>query len=176
MTPSSWPGTGSPSYDTRGLELLRRRLRLLRGEVGGGAADDQVAPGGQLGQQPLDQVVRAVLVGDEVQQCDQGEGDRPVEVQHLPGARDDRVRAAHVGLQILGPPLGCAVQQGRHVGRHDGVVVAVDDGRVGGDPLGDLVEVRLGGYARGARDSICRPIASSTGQFMTNSMRFCSSK
>jgi hypothetical protein len=33
------------------------------------------------------------------------------------------------------------------VGEHDRVVVAVDDPGVGRDPLGDLVQVRLGGYA-----------------------------
>ncbi|ALO93151.1 hypothetical protein SHL15_1991 [Streptomyces hygroscopicus subsp. limoneus] len=42
--------------------------------------------------------MRAVLVGDEVEQGDQGEGDRPVQVQDAPGALDDRVRVADIGL------------------------------------------------------------------------------
>jgi hypothetical protein len=117
------------------------------GEVGRGVGHHQVAAGGKFGQQPADQVVRAVHVGNEVQQGDQGERDRPVEVQDPPGAGDDRVRIAHVRLQVLGRALRCAAQQGRGVGQHDRVVVAVDDPGLGRDLLGDLVQVRLGGDA-----------------------------
>jgi hypothetical protein len=53
--------------DARRLEILDRR-RLLRGEVGGGVGGHQTAAGRQFGQQPADQGVRAVRVGDEVEQ------------------------------------------------------------------------------------------------------------
>ncbi|CAM5304490.1 hypothetical protein SHIRM173S_05750 [Streptomyces hirsutus] len=179
ITPSSWPGTGSPSSgchrsghldagfdqleageeagellagaqgqrDARGLELLGGRLRFLGSEVGRRVGNHQVAAGGQIGEQPADQLVGAVLVGDEVQQRDEGERDRPVEVEDLLRALQDALRIAHIGLEVLGHPLVGAAQQRARVGQHDRVVVAVDDARVGCDLLGDLVEVRFGGDA-----------------------------
>src|SRR5690606_5169713 len=133
--------------DSGGLELLGGRFRLLGGEVGRRVGDHQVAAGGQPVHQPGDQVVRAVLVGDEVQQRDQGQRDGPAEVVDLPRGVQDGVRVAHVRLEVLGDAFLRAPEQRLRVGQHDGVVVAVDDPRVGGDALGDLVEVGLGGDA-----------------------------
>lgn len=52
-----------------------------------------------------------------------------------------------VDLDVLGGALGGGTQQGRRVGEDDRVVVAVDDARVRGGLLGDLVKVGLGGDA-----------------------------
>jgi hypothetical protein len=57
---------------------------------------------------------------------------------------EDRLRLAEVGLDEGHPPLLAAGHQGPGVGQHDRVVVHVDDPRLRGQLLGDLVDVARG--------------------------------
>jgi len=54
-----------------------------------------------------------------------------------------------VGVDVLGDPFGSGGEQGAGVRQHQGVVVDVDDPRLGDDALGDLVGV-VGGRQTGA--------------------------
>jgi hypothetical protein len=79
-----------------------------------------------------------------VQDGDQAERDRPVEVQGLGGLFQDAGRIPQIGVDVVRTPLGPARQQGTRVREHDRVVVDVHHPRVGRDALRDLVHV-LGG-------------------------------
>jgi hypothetical protein len=87
-----------------------------------------------------DDVVRPSLVGDEVQDRDDQEGHRPLQVQPEPWMLEDRLRPAQVGLDHR--DVGRPAEQRVGVGEHHRVVVDVGDAGVD-----DLVHIALGGQA-----------------------------
>ena len=88
---------------------------------------------GAAGRQRVDQgahdAVRVLVVGYEVHERDEGECDRPAEVEEATGVVEDRLRIAHIGLDVVRGAFGPADQQGLRVAQDDGVVVRVDDPR-----------------------------------------------
>ncbi|KIX79764.1 hypothetical protein SF12_02540 [Streptomyces sp. MBRL 601] len=141
------PGAHLHGDAARAVHLVDLAGCLLGMEVRGEVGDDQVAAGGEAGGQLRDQLVRAVLVGEEVEEGVEGEGDGLREVEDPGGLLKDAAGLAGVGLDVAEGAFGGAGEQGLGVGEDDGVVVAVDDAGVGADPLGGLVEVGLGGDA-----------------------------
>jgi len=79
------------------------------------------------------------------QDRDQAQRDGLIEVQCPRGLFEDLRRVLEVGVDVVGESLGPAGQQRTRVRENDGVVVDVDDPRVRGDALGDLVDVLRGG-------------------------------
>jgi hypothetical protein len=90
---------------------------------------------------------RVVVVSDHVQDPDEHERNRLGEVQRRLGLLQDLLRLTQIGREVGGGTFRSALQQGAGVGLHDQVVVDVDDPCIGGDSLGDLVDVALGRYA-----------------------------
>jgi pimeloyl-ACP methyl ester carboxylesterase len=121
----------------------RPRLRV---EIGREMGKHQVATGGQPVNQVLDQGIRIVGVGDEVQHRKQEQPHRLAQVQGLAHRRrpKDRVEVAEIGVEVPALPLWLAGEQGTSVCQHDGVVVDVDDPALRRDRLGDLVHVGVG--------------------------------
>jgi hypothetical protein len=96
---------------------------------------------------------RVLGVGEEVQDRHEQQGDRLAEVDQLPdlGVPQDPVGLAQVGLDHEGAVAG---QQGAAVRHHHRVVVHVHDPGVGGDLLGDLVDVAPGRQAAAEVDEL----------------------
>lgn len=104
----------------------------------------QIAARRQHVQQAGDDLVRPLVVRDEVHERDERQRDRPVEVEGASGVTHYVLRRAHIGLYVVRPALGAAEEQGLGVAQHDRVVVGVDDARRWVYRLHDLVQVRLG--------------------------------
>jgi hypothetical protein len=103
-----------------------------------------------------------------VQDRQQHQRDRLVEVQRGPGLLHDRVRVAHVGFGVVGRALGGARQQCAGMRQHQRIVVDVHDPRLRGEPLRDLVGV-VGGRQAGADveelpDALVDQIADAAGE------------
>jgi hypothetical protein len=91
--------------------------------------------------------VRVVGVGYHVQDGEQRDRHGPGEVQHLPGASEDRGSIAQVRVDVLGGTCFAARQQRAGMSEHDRVVVDVHHPGLRGDRLGDLVGVTRCGDA-----------------------------
>ena len=126
---------------------LRRGDHALAG--GGAVADHQMTARRQARHQPAHQVAGLVVVGDMAERVEDHQGDRPGEVEGVGRGFEDALGGVQVGVEVDGPALGCAAEQGVRVGQHDGVVVDVDDPGVRGGALRDLVGV-VGGRQAGA--------------------------
>jgi hypothetical protein len=111
--------------------------------------EGEVAAGRHGIQQPLDDRLRAVGVGDLAQDPEHHDRDRLGEVERLGRSRENLVRLTHVGVDVVAGALGSAGEQGAGVHQHERVVVHVDDARFRSQPLGDLVCV-VGGRQTGA--------------------------
>jgi hypothetical protein len=87
--------------------------------------------------------VGEVVVGDEVQDRDEGETDRLGEIESLPHLRGGQqgLGLAHVGADVGGAALRAACHAGTGMGEHGRVVVDVDDPRLRDDRLHHLVQV-----------------------------------
>jgi hypothetical protein len=134
------PGLGRDARLPVGaLEAAHARRVVLGRDVGG----EQVAARGERAEQGGDHPGRIVGVGQEVQDRDEDEPDRPAQVER-PGhdrAGQDLLRVPQVPAEIGGLAAGRAGQQGVGVGEHDRVVVHVDHPGVRRGGLGDLVHV-----------------------------------
>lgn len=84
------------------------------------------AADGQRVEQPAHQRIRLAVL-DEVQDRDQAQRDRLVEVQRLGGLFEDAGRVPQIGVDVVRTPLGPTGQQGPRVREHDRVVVDVHD-------------------------------------------------
>ena len=90
----------------------RLRVRTVR-EVARGVREDQEAAGGQRVAQGGDDLPGLVRVGEEVDDGDQEQGDRLVEVDDPAdvGVVQDRPRVAQIGEHVAGPAAGAAEQR-----------------------------------------------------------------
>jgi hypothetical protein len=87
------------------------------------------------------EITRIILVADAVQDRDQHDRDRLVEVQQPCGLGEDLAGVAGVGVEVPGGALRAAGQQRPGVRQHDGIVVDVHDPGFGRYRLGDLMRV-----------------------------------
>ena len=85
--------------------------------------------------------LRAVGVGDRVQDGKQRDRYRPGEVQQLRGLGQDRESVTQVRVNVLGGAFLVAGEQRAGVGEHDRIVVHVHHPGLRRDRLGDLVGV-----------------------------------
>jgi hypothetical protein len=131
--------------NTEAARLWFNGLRAINERLGVKAiyrmGHHQVAAGRHGIHQPRHDPVRVIRVGDEVQDRDQQDGDRPAEIERPRGALEDRVRVPKVRLDVIGLALGAAGQQRLGVAEHHRVIIGVDDPRLGSDPLRDVVGV-----------------------------------
>jgi hypothetical protein len=112
-------------------------------QVRGGEITARRQGGGQGGED----LRRAELVRDEVQDRDQDQRDGLAEVEHLAhhGRGQDGFGIAQVGVDVGGPPFRRRGEQGAGVREHERVVVDVHDAGRRRGFLGDLVDVVRGG-------------------------------
>jgi hypothetical protein len=98
---------------------------MLGRDVGG----DQVAARGQRAEQGGDQARRIVGIGQEVQDRDEHEHDRPAQVERPGhgGTGQDPLRVTQVRIDIGGAALRGAGQQRPGVGEPDRVVIHIHD-------------------------------------------------
>src|SRR5580692_2791134 len=108
------------------IDGLERGAHLRPG-VAAGVADDEVASRGERGAERGDDLPRAVIVGDEVEDGGEQRADGLSEVDQAPGFRviQDDGRVAQVGVDD--GRVRVAVQDELAVPDRDGVVVDVDD-------------------------------------------------
>jgi hypothetical protein len=88
--------------------------------------------------------VRLVVVHDEVQDAQQYDPDRPVEVEGAGRRRQDPVGVADVRVDVVGRALPRAREQRPRVHQHHRIVVDIHDAAVRCDRLGHLVGVVRG--------------------------------
>ncbi|SNQ49285.1 hypothetical protein FRACA_3160004 [Frankia canadensis] len=126
---------------------LRRLPVRRRVEVGGRMGEGEVAAGGQGVEQGADDAERVLVVGEEVQDRDDRQGDRLGQVERVAqlGRGEDRLDVVQVRVEVGGAAAGAARQQGAGVSEDDRIVVGVDDAGFRGDGLGDLMQVLRGG-------------------------------
>ena len=137
------PDRGPAADVRRGGRLVEDPLHVvdLGDFVRRGVGYRDVAAGRERGQQLGDDPGRVGLVGDEVQDGQEQQRDRLVEVDQLAqrGVGQDRVRLEHVPPDHRG--AGDAVQHAAGVRQHDRVVVDVDDPGLRAGVQRDLVRV-----------------------------------
>ncbi len=114
----------------------------------GAVADQDVAAGGERGEETADQVAGQVVVHDVAEDAAEDECDGLVEVEGLACRLHYGLGLVEVGVQVGGGALGAADEQGLGVGEDQRVVVDVDHPALGGHALGELVGVVDGGQAR----------------------------
>jgi len=115
--------------------LLRHQLVQANGharhvavaDVRGRVADHHVAARRQRADQLADELIRLLVVLDQVQDRGQDDRDRAAEVKRPGRLGQDRERLAQIGLDKVGSALGGADQQRASMAQHDRVVVDVDD-------------------------------------------------
>src|SRR5690606_26850369 len=111
------------------------------GDDVGAVGDDEVAAGGEPGEQPPDDRAGLVVVGDVAEDVQQHQPDGLVEVERPAGLGEDPLGFAYVGVDVAGGALRAAGQQRAGVGEDERVVVDVDDAGVGRGALRHLVGV-----------------------------------
>jgi len=92
---------------------------LLRVDIARGVGDDQVTARRHGGEQPADEGGRVVLVRDAVQDPQEHDRDRLIEIQHPGRLRQDLVGVPQVTVDVGGRALGPAGQEGTGVQQHD---------------------------------------------------------
>jgi hypothetical protein len=129
-------------------------VRHLRLAVFGAVRHGEVAAGGERVHQPAHDSPGVFLVVDEVHHGDEQQGYRLGEVDQagVGDAGEHGLGGAQVALDDGG--AGVTGQDGLAVRDGDGVDVGVDHAGVRGGPLGDLVDVALGGYPRSDVDEL----------------------
>lgn len=100
-----------------------------------------MATRGQGVEQAPDDAVRVLVVAHEDDDAEQHQRHGPVEVQSLGGRLQDLLDVAQVGVEIVGSALRRAGEQGLGMTQDERAVVYVDDLRVRGCPLDDLMGV-----------------------------------
>src|SRR6266516_1285920 len=127
------------------LVVAPLRLRLARVDLDGRVRDRQVAAGWHGIHEASHCSPRVLGVLDQVQDPEQHDSDRPLEVEGARGACEDLLRIAQIRLQVVDGAGGRACEQRPCMGEHDRVVVDVDDARIRGRRLRHLVGVVRGG-------------------------------
>src|SRR5690606_26881774 len=135
--------------------LLLRGQELLVGARP--VADQEVAARGQRGQQPPDDPARLVVLGQVAEDPAEDQRHGLAEVEGVGGGGEDLVDVVQVGVQVGGGPLRGGDQQGPRVRQHQGVVVDVDDARLGGDRLRELVGVARRGQPGADVEELAHP-------------------
>ncbi|EGJ75294.1 putative hydrolase/lactonase [Streptomyces sp. Tu6071] len=121
---------------------------LVGADVARGVREHEEAAGRERREEPPHDVPGVLRVAQVLEHRDEHEPHRLGEVERTGGLFEDLPGLAQVGLHVVGGALGGADEERAGVREDDGVVVHVDDPRLGRDALRDLVRVVGGGDAR----------------------------